>query len=681
MRLLDPENGLTLRTLVIGLAFNVFWVIFGTAYLVWGMREVGPWWHWWFFEALFVYLIALVLMKLITKALGSSLTHKEMSILWALILPSALLPWAAFLFISGFIHAGASPRVDPEVRAFIPAWLCPKIPEALYPLTMEPYRGMFHSAWIPVMLAMTVILLLWQTWWVWNAVIWRDYYIKVERLDFPGAQIVYELSANLSNLLRNGRFLLGLAIGFGWYLPFLIAQLIEQPYITGATIYGTANWPNCFGWTTIHIPNSYYIGAFIGIHLLLIALGYFLPIDILLTITVGYLIVWVIVPAIAVATHLVPAPTDTGFWGIYWGWGFTQGITAVIMFTYGGLLGLAIAELVFGARHIGSTIAKAIREITRRERFSDAPIPYSVAWILWIVCFFGLVAAMVASGVPLANALLLMIFFYLTFLAQIRICAEVGVSGNHWYQNWANVVAALPFISAGTYHTKEAFMTALWAGNIGGTGFFEGNFAERSMISYKLGDRVGVSPRAMFIAQLLGVVVATIVLVPFWIWFTINFGWHGDSWAGVRLALDVYKEGAWTQAGAWPLVFANYIIGAVIVFILAVLRRIAPTIRFNPVGLVIMAAPWVFFGSPVQPGLSDGWAGVAYGGCWFSIGLVPLIIKYLVLKIGGVESYKKWAPLFLGIILSITVLAVLPGLKYLIMNFGSWGTVDRWTKY
>jgi len=680
-------SGFTPKVLVAGLVILAFWGTFGIYYTVMGTNKlVGPWSRYAWFETLFLFVLGQVVLMLLSKITREEISVQEQVVLWSLITSIGLLPWATLLLEGGWLGIN-NKDIAPAIQAFIPTWLAPVAPDAIGPLKFQAKVGtMAWGPWLaPVMVWFTFIVAF-QLFWAFNAVIWRKYFVDVERLPFPVANVVYgsmlvgrveEMSTE--NKDRMKKILIGFLIGAIWYLPFLLAQLQKffPGIITEAAIHGSNPGGNVLnvGYGDLFIPNDLGMYLFFGFNLVAIAFGFFVPLDVLLSGWVTYVLFGIVLPPIMIMSGFLPAPGN-GFWDIYWNESFVNGTVNVISLTYGGLVGLAIFTLIFGLRYLVNTF---------KEPFKPAegePVSYGMAWTGLIVSGLVLLGIIVGSGVSIINGLFILIVIYIFYLGTLLVRAYYGSQGNAWIHNWSQTVFALPFVLGGTTKTPQAFYTVVWGDTLLGGATFELDAAGRSLEVYKLAYLSKTPNRSVFLAQIIGIIISTLIVVPMWVFFYSRHGYFGDNYTGIKLANDLFNLGTWTQAGSWPYVGYAFVFGIILTLIVAYMRRTFSWWPLNPVGMVLAFSPFAFFTAlPVMPGLANGWVGPNYGGGWFSLLFLPWLVKYIVMRAGGTKMYEKYSPYFIGIILGVIALSFINGLIFMSMNLNIWGSIDIWQQY
>jgi len=405
------------------------------------------------------------------------------------------------------------------------------------------------------------------------------------------------------------------------------------------------------------------------------------PTDVLIAAVVGYVVFWVIYPALlynlgAIARdpfpgimsgHLVYYLNMHGGWWtaldhkIWWADGVGK-------LTWGLLLGFVLLSIWAGRKHLLATI-RGILSPTQTAEEEEEPLSYRWIWLGTMGTFLLLVICGIAIGVPIAISALVMVFVIWQWIGTARLRAETGD------------MAGLPYVvtlgGGGKHSPGEWVICSTLSGPLGiqsvnipnggapdanylaafSSGYWYLRFSEDKgggahafpaiwvMDAYKLGAATRTRSRDIFLAMIIAVIIGGLIHYPLTIWATYNFGLSNikppGGWApafsvGRPASIVSNTWGAegivqWWNPPTTQLAQASvswWVIGVAIVIVCMFLRRRYPKFRFNPIGLLYV---------------------LVNGFWWFGM-LLALIIKVLTFRVGGTKLYeKKMVPLAYGL--------------------------------
>lgn len=379
----------------------------------------------------------------------------------------------------------------------------------------------------------------------------------------------------------------------------------------------------------------------------------FIPLNVLLSAVIGWLIMWVIFP-------LVYAPIA--------GWG-TQpraafGIDELIDQYYAHspdgfsitplLIGMILAVLFVPLlihRRESLTILKSIVKEPEPSFDPDRPIPYRLTWLLMIGGF--LLTFLVGVGIMQIQPLPFLFYeamLVILFTGVGKIISESGgwvgqmIESPHTrsYQGLVGAMTLSSFnvvVQGGTNTPTMSAVMTTWVMN---PSIAPLNWGERvpwySLYSIKLADSKKVKTKSVMIIVTLGFIagIASLAIVtPAWQAFVTDF-----KRGNIHTALSTLQTGIipnWERS----LIYMDktlqlIIIGFALVLALTLMQRSVALLRSLSIGGLIT-------GLMLGYGLWLGW-------------LITFIIKYLVLKVGGVKLFEeKWKPVALGLFCGGTV--------------------------
>jgi len=288
---------------------------------------------------------------------------------------------------------------------------------------------------------------------------------------------------------------------------------------------------------------------------------------------------------------------------------------------------------VWGARH---TLRQAVSEtLSRDARRDDSAEPMPPRLAVWgvLVSFVVIVGwGMAAGGSPLAT-FLLALFYVIALIVLSRLVAESGL-----YAIWTpfdppqEVVAKLWPQKAGL---PNAIVTPLCY-----MGWKTQDLASATMANvmqgYKVGELVGLRPRSVLWVMAASLFVAYFASHPSSLYALYSNGVYGLGWwprgAAESVPRQIHDYTAARTAFTWSEGYVGMVHGAIIVGGLYLLRTFYHQLPFQPFAYAAALGPQFMMDR--------------YG---FSI-FCGWLVKYLVLKYGGVGTHNKVRPAALGLI-------------------------------
>lgn len=530
----------------------------------------------------------------------------------------------------------------------------------------------------------------------------RRIYVDVESLPFPfateGTRIVEATQLATGggvNYLTSKLFWIGIAITMLWgapALPGIIQSTVPSPpfnrdyfnmfsqdFTAGAAA-GALGW---FGlWTQI-TPN-------------VIGFGTWMPLDILS----GFIVFWF-------AINLLPVFFSAGgYWPASWPGKLSAGrVNKLFMQGYyplnwqpvmygsaiifGSAAALAIWPLIT-LRHEIAPMLKSLWQRPPREVDAREPIPSKYLVIGTIVCALLWLAFGMASSMTWWMMLLAIGASALFYLGGARFRGETGGLGwqmGSWTCHWGPgclwylmlyaVIAAFGMYNP-NMATSTAMIVLLWGGPLGYMWFSHGSLTTASatpLESYKMGALTKTGVREIFTATVLAAVIAIVTSAISFVGWLYYLDWSGipgyTALSGALRTQGVYFN-LWSYSNPdvgvtynTPLLTtpdANY--GETIVFfagafavviILYILRGRGNILGswLHPVGLMLAATTGYF---------------------WWASLLIAFAIKFVTIKVGGVELYKsKLAPLATGLVVGGALIFFLYAVFHQLHALGFYG--------
>ncbi len=300
--------------------------------------------------------------------------------------------------------------------------------------------------------------------------------------------------------------------------------------------------------------------------------------------------------------------------------------------TVGAFIGLIFFFAWTGKQHFKVVIQNALN-LGRAppEQHSNEPMPYQVAvwgFVLGILLFAFL---LYKAGMAIWLALTFALLFLITPIVTTRIRAESGifVHAYHWQAPRYILNTVI-----GTHRLGAQNLTAL------SVCFFNRDYRPQMMPhqleAFKIAEVANINPRRM----LYTIIIATVFggLIAFWVQLHLYYQFGADSGYYGPWALG-YGRQYFSRLTNWityPLdtdwigvIFIG--IGFSVMMVLTYLRVKFFWLPLHPLGYVMAS----------NQEMSDLWIPL----------VIALTLKWLILRHGGIQSYRRVVPFFLGLVL------------------------------
>jgi hypothetical protein len=440
-----------------------------------------------------------------------------------------------------------------------------------------------------------------------------------ERLTFPIIQLPLAMTNPASGFFRNKRMWIGFSIAAGISLFNGLSHLYPViPHIPVTRRFFTFHEP----------PFSLYGTIITAFYPFAIGIMFLMPLDVLFSTTLFYFLYR---NEVALAKAV--------------GWSSIPRFPYLNEQTIGAFVGLCFFFGWTGKRHFGTVLRSALPSGGQllNSKFSlasgtknpsdqsDEPMPYRVA--VWGFVFGILLFAFLLykAGMSPWLAFTFAILFLITPLVTTRIRAESGifVHAYHWQAPRYILNTIL-----GTHRLGAQNLTAL------SVCFFNRDYRPQQMPhqleAFKIAEVANINQRRM----LLTLIIATIFggLVAFWVQLHLYYQFGADSGYFGPWALGYGREyfGRLTNWITYPLntdwlgvIFIG--VGFSVMMVLTYLRVKFFWLPLHPLGYVMAS----------NQEMSDLWIPL----------LIALTLKWLILRHGGIQSYRRAIPFFLGLVL------------------------------
>ena len=556
--------------------------------------------------------VALAVLVLLNQLVPEKhrLTRPELLALYTLMgLSGAFVCWEnlGILVPSLMFPAALTGRGEPgsdwlaTARATLPTWALVQDPNAALALLQGGEWANLWRAWLlPLTLwsgLLGALLLLFQA----LARLFYAPWIEHERLTLPLTALPLELTAPKSPLWRTPLFWLGFALAAGldiWnglatFYPTLPLIPLKVQWWSGDSLSP--------GWSAVgNLPYSF--------HPLMIGLAFLLPLDVLLSTWFFYLVTRI---------ELYTAGTLGASRGT--GYMFTDTVPGVQVQCAGALLVLG-GYWLWNARRLLQSVWERAEGGDRPTRRDLAALAFGGAFIIGFLFFLGL---------PLWAAALALLYLLLMALFVTRLRAEFGLP----MHNLAFLGPDGPLVGIfGGYALGQTGLTALsalYSVTRSQQGHPMPHYLESALLTERSG---GERNKIATTLALAGVLLA--FATPWLFLLTLTpHGLEGGSRNYHRLGMEGWNLlrnnlGRTTPPNATTI--TELVLGGILTLGLILLRRVWITSPFNPVGFAI-------------------------SGSWNTMMVaVPLflawLLKALVLRYGGLATYRAAIPLALGVV-------------------------------
>ena len=507
----------------------------------------------------------------------------------------------------------ATPENDWEALLFhhLPEWLVVKHPKTVtdfYEGEVNFFTEGYVQHWIIPILSWSAVIFLLMLIFLCLTALLRKQWIENEKLAYPIIQIPLEITTHRS-IFRNRLLWIGFGIAMGinllnglqYFFPVL-PEIPVRKY--NLNIYFTQKPWNAMGSTPLRF------------HPYLIGFSFILPLDLAFSCTFFYLMKKV---------QLL--------------FGSTVGIATLPGYPFLGEQGAGalLALLAIACWHARKHFASVLRQVVRANRAESQTeaLSYRSAVITLGVCLLLLAVFCIRGGMSLW-AFAIYIGIYLTIVVGLtRMRAELGppIHAIGYLTPQYMMISLL-----GTRRLRPGNLTMLSLMNwLSGASYasFRTHPMPEQLEAFKLAERTGIRNRTMFtvlvIASLVGI-LSSLILYPYAIYSEgvaagseqIHAG-GADTYNFLSSWLVNPKPTDWLATSVLGLTFAANL---GIMF----LRSRFVWCPLHPAGYVI----------GVAPGTTDV--------IWFPL-LLAMVAKWLILKHGGINAYRKAVPFFIGLVL------------------------------
>ncbi len=613
------QRSVTLRSVLIGLAFipiNVYLVIQWET--VWGTQY--PTTMAIFFNAIFcLFLVTLLNLPFKRFLPRVALNQGEQLTIYSILLAAIAVSGHDFsqtIFCTlGNARWFATPENEWQTLFwnYVPRWLTvndDKVLRGFYEGESSFYNIEHIRGWLQPMLWWTTALTVLAFVMICINCIIRKQWIEREKLTYPLVHLPFEMTREdaLQSFFKNRLLWIGFGIAAGIDLInglnalFPVLAKIPLVYDLGAHFVDRP-W-NAVGSLPVHI-NPYAIG-----------LAFPIPLDLLFSCWFFYLL-WKlerVFGAIAgVNTPGYPFP-DQQILGAY--------------------LGIAMVATWMGRKYLWSTLRASLGTQTDLDETGE-PMRYRTATLGACLGIVFLVGFAYRAGMSIPFALSFFGIYFVILFAFTRMRAELGppLQGIHYSGPLQLIVATVGSrrISAQTLTAAAPYWTHTKEIRNSPMPFY--------LESFKLADRANMDTRRLWKVLWLATFVG--IFVTFWAFLDMSYKWGGPgAWRG-NTAYTVMER--WISRPVEPdtTFLGATAFGLILVVINTVLRLRFLWWSLHPLGYPL--AGYYHFDK-----------------LWFPF-FISWLVKWSILKYGGIHAYRKAFPFFLGLVLGEFVLGSIWG--------------------
>mgnify|MGYP000164957254 CR=1 FL=1 len=518
------------------------------------------------------------------------------------------------------------------------------------------------GAWLPTLSWWAMYSVAWLLFMLASLSIVRYQWMDIEMLPYPTGY-VWSVPIITASPERRAKglpidrrlavYLTGLLVGF-LYTWILVMKLLVPwlPDILGWT--NTANFIDWYpGALKIEaLPNLQRIIGLVAVPTNLVEYIAFLlaPLDILLSAWVVSIALLIIIQILYLRGYY-SGMEKLGHGDRYMRIGQMSPLKILAMH-YGILIGVGLFWLLLHAKYIGRTLKSAVAGPTREEVEREA-ITYRTAWFTILVCLINLFILYYAAGVSPFGAFLIILQYFLLGLSVARIYGLSPIGSIDW-----EYLFTLPELA---YYNitglSPEFVNAMALGQRACTGELAFNASYAAMF-FRIAKDVGISPRDIFIALLIGALIGGILqwFVALKFLYTVGYGslprGFRESFQGVWMPTNIMTypgERPW-----WP----QLLVGLALTGVLSYLRARFVWWPIDPVGAALgfgylFGVPTGMFLDVLQP----------------FVPLIAWIIKYLVIKTGGARVHDNiLVPFAAGVLSGVAICWFVGGIAILVIR-------------
>jgi hypothetical protein len=301
----------------------------------------------------------------------------------------------------------------------------------------------------------------------------------------------------------------------------------------------------------------------------------------------------------------------------------------------GAFIALALMALVGSWPHLKRAFNTAFRNSGNSHTDADEPLSYRTAYIGLALSSIFLVAFGVALGITWYVAAAFFALFMIYVIALTRIRAEAGLP---WSMGPVPYAHGTLVSIAGSHSFNTSSLVGMSM-----LRWFDADWRSPQMPNYmeamKIAKESRLNPRHLTLAIGSGTVVATLASWVSLLAIYYTFGAsssHVNSWRTDQAHYGFDELQGWLNLphGFDAQAFRWSIAGGLVVLLLTMMRRNFVWWPFHPIGYAV----------------ANAGSGAPFEWVWMSI-FVGWLCKYMTLRYGGIQAFRKALPFFIGLIL------------------------------
>jgi len=302
----------------------------------------------------------------------------------------------------------------------------------------------------------------------------------------------------------------------------------------------------------------------------------------------------------------------------------------------GATLGLFVITIFLERHYILNTLRMAFKKGSSSKEWGEEPMSYRSAWTIFSICFVLMVIFFIYTGMSPWASFAAALAGVITWFAMTQVWGRIGFTDEPCYTFTPGFIKllvwptdyGLPITSTDlaimptlTRHFIAHRAVAGWGGSF---------YTVAS--GYSIARLTGVNPRNMI--KVVAIALFTSILVGHMMQIMIPGIFGGKLRLGslvLTMNIESFSWALWDRPTSTPISEVGSHIALGFIF-MVVMRYLTTRILWLPDPLVVIVA-WNWISS--------------LHGLWF-VALVDLIVKYLILKIGGSKLYEERTTPFIG---------------------------------
>ena len=622
----QKQHGITLRAVLIGLAFipvNVYLVVQWET--VWDIQD--PTTLTIAFNAIFCLFLVIAVNLLLQRCLPSfALQQTELLTIYSMLMVAVPVSGHDFTHSIMGTLGNAQWFATPEnewanlFHGYIPQWLEPQVDvlDGYYTGQSSFYSAKHIHGWLQPMLWWTLYLAVSSFVMICIDLLMRKQWIQREKLTYPLVHLPFEMTrtGSAQGLFKNKLFWLGFGIAACICLYNGFSVLF--PIIPGIPV--SYNLDNYFverPWNAIKASR----GMPLHVNPFAIGLAFTVPLDLLFSCWVFFLV-----------------------WKLEYVVGSVAGVNVpqypfVSQQVLGGYLGILVIALWIARKHLWTVLNTVVGTHPASDD-SQEPMRYRTAALGALLGIVFLIGFCYRSGMSIAFSTAFFGIYFSILFAFTRMRAELGPPA-HGLSQFGPFQIIVSIVGSQSISAQTLIVSAPhWTHTKG----FQSQPMPAYLESFKLAEQSGIETRQLWKVCLLATVVS--IIVTFWAFLDLSYKWGGPgAWRG-NLAYNAIERLLRQPVGTDTTSLSAIAFGLIVVMTGTALRLRFLWWPLHPVAYPL--AGYYFFAH-----------------LWFPF-FISWLIKALLLKYGGIRSYRKALPLFLGLIMGDFVLGSMWGVMGLL---------------